>query len=266
MSKAKKNRDAGRVALQLAEGVFSRTVDLSLWFVIYLAALSTPQKVSGQLWRAQLAADDFISHVNYDVIKYAIMTAKRKGFVKKSRRHAWPEITLAGKKRLASVLPQYDEKRVWDGRMHLVTYDIPEKRRDDRGILRDYLRRIGCGRLQDSVWITPYNPIDTIRSFIDDRGLRGTVIVSDLGKDGSIGEEYLQELVVRIYKLETVNKRYEEWLRDRQEIKVTHWHIIQYLSILKDDPQLPFALLPQWWQGDRAYHKVKSYLQKLLLH
>src|SRR3989337_1644773 len=104
-------------------------------------------------------------------------------------RHAIPEITKEGRKRLRRLIPRYDEKRVWDGRMHLVTYDIPERRYSDRQLLRMYLKKIGCGRLQDSVWITPYNPVDIIRAFVEKHDLAGTVIVSDMGDGGAIGEE-----------------------------------------------------------------------------
>lgn len=266
MTRKKVTRDIGRAGLKLAEGLFSHTVDMSLWFIVYLSSMSMPQKTTGQLWRAQIAADQFINQINYDVIKRAIVNAKRKGYIKKSRRHAWPEITKAGKHRLASLLPQYDEKRVWDGRMHLVTYDIPEKRRKDRAIFREYLKRIGCGRLQDSVWMTPYNPIDTIRSFIDERELGGTIIISDLGKDGSIGEDNLQELIVRIYGLDKVNMRYEEWLDLANGEAVSHLQVIQYLSILHDDPQLPFQLLPDFWKGSQAYKRVRDHLQRLQIN
>ena len=40
--------------------------------------------------------------------------------------------------------------------------------------------------------------------------------------------------------------------------------IVSYLAILKDDPQLPFSLLPPWWKGDSAYQKVKMKMQKVV--
>jgi DNA-binding transcriptional regulator PaaX len=146
--------------------------------------------------------------------------------------------------------------------MHVITYDIPEKQSNDRKKLRQYLRIIGCGLLQESVWITPYNPIDILRNFIKDKQLNGNIIiVSDIGKDGSIGEEDLHAMIIRVYRLEEINKRYEFWLKDNNHID--HGSMIEYLFILKDDPQLPFALLPSWWKGDSAYKKVKDALEKV---
>lgn len=259
MKRKKFTKEVSRAALALAEGLFSHVVDLTLWTIVYMGELGLPQSTTGQIGRAKIGADQFLSRINYDVIKNALKTAQRRGWIKTRRRNAQPEITEEGKQRLASVIPQYDEKRLWDGKMHLVTYDIPETRKIDRELLREYLRRIGCAMLQESVWITPYNPIDLVRSFVEEKELSGTVIVSDLGKDGAVGEEDLRALLVRIYKFEELNERYEEWLSSVEDSDaIDHQAIIQFLAILKDDPQLPFALLPPWWKGDKVYSLVKS--------
>lgn len=261
MGKKGITRAVSRAALALAEGLFSHAVDLALWTVIYLGEVGLPQPTSGQVWRAQIAADHYLYQVNYDVIKNALKMARRNGWIKARQRNAPPEITEEGKRRLAGVIPQYDEKRTWDGRMHLVTYDIPEKRKVDRELLREYLKRIGCAMLQESVWITPYNPIDLVRSFVDEKELSGTVIVSDMGKDGAVGEEDLRSLLVRIYNLERLNERYEEWFSSIGELDyIDHFALIRYLAILADDPQLPFPLLPPWWKGDKSNALVTSQL------
>lgn len=257
----KVSRMVSRMAIAATEGVFAHAVDVTLWSLIYFAEMYQPQSVNGQLWRAQVAADRFLSKINYDTLKNALITAQKNRWVKKVRRGALPEITREGKKRLQSVLPVYDQKRVWDGRLHLVTYDIPERQKNHREILRQQLRRIGCGKLQDSVWITPYNPIDTLRTYINERDLAATVIISDLGADASIGEEDIGSLLVRVYGLMELNTRYKQWLEDvADEGGVDGQAVISYLSILKDDPQLPFALLPKWWKGDRSFAKMRNML------
>lgn len=253
-----------RAAIALTEGVFSHAVDMTLWLMVYFGELSIPFGTYGKSWRAIAAADRFLGEVNYDVIKNAIANAKRYGYLTRiTGRKSWPKITEEGKRRLASVIPRYDEVRTWDGRLHLVTYDIPEKRADDRYLLREYVKRIGCGRLQDSVWITPYNPIDLIRSFVGKRDLEGTIIVSDVGTDGAVGDEDIRALISRVYGLEALNDRYIKWLEEADE-EVDHWAAIKYLSILKNDPQLPFAILPPTWKGDVAYRRVKPHLQNVV--
>lgn len=254
------------IAARAGEGLLAYATDVALWTAIFTAELSLPQSTSGQVWRARVAADRFLRQWNYETIKTAIANARRQRLLRPAKRgrHATPQITEAGKKRLASIIPVYDQKRAWDGRMHLVTYDVPEKKRLDREALRGVLRGLGAGLLQDSVWITPYNPIDSLRTFIDERRLEGSVIVSDLGKDGAIGEENLASLVVRIWRLDLVNDRYEEWLREyKRSDQLDQWLVTGYLAILRDDPQLPFSLLPKWWKGEHTWRLVAPKLKVL---
>ncbi|MEK6624932.1 MAG: hypothetical protein AABY86_08190, partial [Bdellovibrionota bacterium] len=62
-----------------------------------------------------------------------------------------------------------------------------------------FLRKIGCGLLQESIWVTPFNPTELVREFVNDKNLAGTVLVSVLGKDGSIGGMTLEELIENVY-------------------------------------------------------------------
>lgn len=259
------SHNAIKIVNRASDGLFSFAVDMILWSAIFTLEVSSPFQSSGKVWRSGIEADKFLQRFNYEIIKTAMINAKRRGFIKKSKRHTWPEITEAGKRRLSNIVPMYDERRTWDKRLHVITYDIPEKQRKQRYLLRSQLEKIGCGRLQDSVWITPYNPIDTLRRFIEEHKLGGTVIISDMGKEGSVGEEHMHDLMVRIYRLEELNKQYEDWLEDNRE-EVDHYAIIQYLSILKHDPQLPFELLPSWWKGDKAYRQIQSVLKRVSLN
>lgn len=269
MKKAKRLLKAtGDIAKIASEGLFSYVTDVALWMAIFMAELSLPQSASNQVWRAQVTADRFLREWNYETIKTAIANARRQWLLKpvKRGRHANPEITEAGKRKLASIVPIYDEKRVWDGRMHLITYDVPERKRHDRDALRVIIRQLGAGRLQDSVWITPYNPVDILRKTIEEHRLDGSVIVSDLGKDGTIGEEDLESLVVRVWNLDKLNDRYEHWLREYgRSDGLDQWLVTTYLSILRDDPQLPFTVLPRWWKGDKAWRLVAPKIKELYL-
>ena len=70
-------------------------------------------------------------------------------------------ITSIGKKYLA-----YEQERValklkkgkrWDKRWRIIIFDIPEYRRGTRDKLRLTMRSAGFYRLQDSVWLYPYD-------------------------------------------------------------------------------------------------------------
>jgi hypothetical protein len=70
------------------------------------------------------------------------------------------EITNEGRKLLMRET-LYDtsrnRKRKWDGKWRVLIFDIPEFRKADRDSIRNTLISIGFMRLQDSVWIYPYD-------------------------------------------------------------------------------------------------------------
>lgn len=240
--------------LKMSEGIFGELIDVLLWEMVFLGVSSV--NFSRTTWQARVEADKFLEQVNFETIKNAIANARQKGFIKKANhKRAWPEITEEGKKRLKELVPHYDIKRVWDRRVYLITYDIPEKKKNSREFLRAFLRRLGCGMVQESVWLTPYNPKEVLEEFIGERNLVGNILVSDIGEDGSIGEEDLKTLIARIYKLNELNDQYKEFINKHRDkgksdrIQST----FEYLSILRNDPQLPFSLLPSDWVGEKAY-------------
>ena len=54
------------------------------------------------------------------------------------------------------------KKRRWDRRWRVVIFDIPERRKSVRVSLRRFMQEYGFVRLQDSVWIHPYDCEDLI--------------------------------------------------------------------------------------------------------
>ncbi|MFA6519901.1 MAG: CRISPR-associated endonuclease Cas2 [Candidatus Paceibacterota bacterium] len=54
------------------------------------------------------------------------------------------------------------QKKKWDGRWRMVVFDIPERRRRVRIRLRAFMSEIGFIRLQDSVWVYPYDCEDFV--------------------------------------------------------------------------------------------------------
>ncbi len=53
-------------------------------------------------------------------------------------------------------------KKKWDGRWRMVVFDVPERRRAVRGRLCIAMREVGFVRLQDSVWVYPYDCEDFV--------------------------------------------------------------------------------------------------------
>ncbi len=93
--------------------------------------------------------------------------------------------------------------------------------------------------------------------------ISGEVLISDIGPDGSLGEQSLENLVAKAYKLDELDQEYQEFIK---AFPVSTKHDEQkrldaafcYHGILSRDPQLPFELLPDWWSGDKAWHRYHS--------
>ncbi len=86
----------------------------------------------------------------------------RRGFIKYEKRNGKRCLALTdkGERELA----RYEEGQLtlsvpkkWDGKWHILVFDIWEKRKRVRDELREFLRHLGFMRLQDSVWVYPYD-------------------------------------------------------------------------------------------------------------
>lgn len=132
----RKRRIQKRDLLIQTEGVFEHAVDATLGLLAYVTSLSTPTLSNNSAFKARLDSEVFLRSVNYETIKNALITARRKRYVIR-RRRALPEITHEGKKRLHAAIPQYDEFRIWDGRLHMIVM-IFQKSTVRHGIYCDF--------------------------------------------------------------------------------------------------------------------------------
>lgn len=250
--------------LKASGGVASYLADFLLFMITYGVELSTAGYGSKAAGKAYARATQEFSGVKEKSTLRSLENLKRKGYIKYSRGQSDVEITAAGKKRLRRVVPVYEKRRKWDGRLYLITYDIPKNKRVTRGYLRDRLKTLGCGMLQKSVWISPYDPREVLRKFIRYNRLEGEVLISYVGKDSNIAGTDFKELVRRVYHLDDLNKRYIEFLKSPLEKWPRYRVATVFYSILKDDPQLPFELLSRDWEGGKAYRRFSAIVKKYL--
>lgn len=91
-------------------------------------------------------------------VNRSVERLERAGLVKKDER-GFVEVTLKGQKRLAEIeRADYELPRPkrWDGKWRIVSFDIKEKRREVRALLRMTLEAVGFVHLHHSVWVYPY--------------------------------------------------------------------------------------------------------------
>ena len=164
-------------------------------------------------------------------------------------------LTVEGEKRLRTILPDYKRTSFWDGKLWLITYDIANDKRRTRDKFRKWLIEIGCRMIQESVWLSIKDPTPWIKNFLAVSKKR-SIIISCLGKDGSVGSENLSELLNRVFELSKLNNKYIEWIESSEKYLNDEERKLglgfRYLSLLKSDPMFPKELLPSGWVGGKA--------------
>jgi len=140
----------------------------------------------------------------------------------------------------------------------LVSYSVPESRRDERHRLRRHLQAIGCGSVATGLWICPGHLVDEVESILRDLGLREHATVFVTGTPRVAGS--FARSAARWWDLERVARRHREFLErfepaaaappePREAFAVytralDAWRPLPYL-----DPGLPPAALPGDWPG-----------------
>lgn len=255
-----KRKEIIHIVGKASEGLFETVTD-SLLLATYLSLTNMTVRNTYQAFRAGEEAHRMLNEINYQTIKKVTYNMITKGLLKRISKQGREEIAITkfGRERLEAIIPVFRVNRPWDGHLYLISYDIPTQSNDARNLLREYIRRTGGALLQESLWINPYNPTRILSDFVAEHDIPGSVLVSKLGKDGAIGEEKLSDLIRRVYRLDDLDERYESFLHAHTKRDDGLPHLfggaVSYLSILKDDPQLPFPLEPDGFPATRAYKR-----------
>lgn len=97
----------------------------------------------------------------YRNIDQALRNLSRNGYIKMSgtRGQRFVELTRKGAGLVESLFAaeyRIPEPAFWNGKWHILVFDMSERRRKARNQLRTLLANAGFVRLQDSVWVYPY--------------------------------------------------------------------------------------------------------------
>lgn len=240
-----KKRKTTKLISQITKGLFTSLTDLVLWYIFFsveMGFVGSPRNIN----KAYFLSQENLKKFNSQTIMKAVARTKARGFIKNDF-----SLTKEGKERLERVLPKFFGKRKWDGNWHLVIYDIPEKFKYRRNILRENLKCLGFGQLQASVWVSPFNFFGEVEKIIRDYGLMPYVIFSISDK---LGKKEARILAQSVWHLRELDALYGDLLvKLKKESKGDLY--FEYLQILEKDPQLPNELLPSGWRG-KAVNKI----------
>ena len=166
----------------------------------------------------------------------------------------------------------------WDEKWRLVVFDIPEEKRKLRDYLRRYLITLGFGKVQRSIWISPYDFSGVIQRYarklkLSDyifqitadkfKGLSGAALVQNFWDLKDIHNKYL-ELIERYTgkKVELAELIIKAPRRKNISNKIIREHLLwDYQSIYSRDPNLPPEFLPDDWGGEKAKKFIDSFFE-----
>lgn len=121
-------------------------------------ALLVPNAISAMKRLRLLPSIQVISTINR-----SRQNLLRKGFLKYE--NGFLRLTSAGRLQMEILEQKHrniENPKKWDERWRMLIFDIPEKRKGTREKIRRTLNTLGFERLQDSVWIYPYDCEDLI--------------------------------------------------------------------------------------------------------
>jgi len=238
--------------IKISEGLLSSLTNLILVFVNCGYEFITDPKTARSLGYGLYKIDKRMEKINYLTIKRAIKNAREKGWIKEDLR-----ISREGKRRLENIFLKYSPPGQWDGSWYLVSFDIPEKLHGKRDILRENLKTLGFGKLQNSVWISAYNLLGDVQKIVKNYSLGPYVILAISSKVGQMNSKNLAEKIWKLSEIQNKYKRFIDDFKNKQSFSVPKLYF-KYHNILRGDPFLPKQLLPETWKGKEAY---KLYLR-----
>lgn len=153
-------------------------------------------------------------------------------------------------------------KDKWDGKWRILSYEIPEKKRDLRDRLRREVAGWGLGPWHRSFWLTPHPIIDNLRSLVSQK--EEEQYIQAFEASHVFGNREI--LIEKVWQKSLLDKKYREVFKRWHDIlshegdKMSKYQkvINEYVSILRDDPGLPAELIGQNWIGVEAFNIYKE--------
>jgi phenylacetic acid degradation operon negative regulatory protein len=211
----------------------------------------------------------------------AVSRLARQGLIARRRtggRTPVISLTDAGRSRLAAN-PESKWKRKWDGIWYLLSYDVPERDRSYRNVLRDFLKQHRLGRLHHSAWVTPWDIRPEYHDLCEAASVGSFAVL--LHAQVAFGTDDA-EIVRKAWPWTQIERSQIAYLENHGKLlaaaksgqlrgtalqKLPYEELSDYSAAMGLDPLLPRSLWPDTYRGPEvhAFHAafVKE-LQRLL--
>lgn len=165
--------------------------------------------------------------------------------------------------------------RKWDGRWHILAFDLPHGAGRARAKFWRWLRANHFGKLQGSVWIRP-DAVPEIEEAMTEAGLDASMAMLFAGEVAGRGQP--REIAAQAWDFGAINRAYREYggfaervagqcekkaLSSARLKEALTEDRIQWWAAVQQDPLLPKSLAPRGYEGPNAWNARCRLLQKL---
>ena len=213
----------------------------------------TKQTISGLLKEVLIEKDTESQNVEGSISKFPIYKITEKGFSK-----------------LCLEFPSFRFlKYTWDGKWRILSYEIPEKKRELRDKLRREVAGWGLGPWHRSFWVTPHPIIENLKALVSQK--EEEQYIQAFESEHVFGNKEI--LIEKVWQRSLLDKRYRELFKKWHEVlssnpentsedaaKLSKFALViaEYVNVLRTDPGLPTELIGSKWIGFEAYNIFKE--------
>ncbi len=193
----------------------------------------------------------------------------KEGMIEKDEKENSYRLTNVGFRDLCIRFPYFRfMKEKWDGKWRILSYEIPEKKRELRDKLRREVVGWGLGPWHRSFWLTPHPIIENLRGLVSQK--EEEKYIQAFEADYVFGDREI--LIEKVWQKSSLDKKYRELFKKWHDILSSESDklhkfttvITEYVSILKEDPGLPSDLLGESWIGFESF-KIFKEIRSILL-
>ena len=192
----------------------------------------------------------------------------KEGTIEKSDIENNYRLTKKGFAELSLEFPFFRYLKIsWDGKFRIISYEIPEKKREIRDRLRREMQGWGLGPWHRSFWVTPHPIINTLKDLVFQK--EEEQYIQAFEADHKFGKKEI--LIEKVWNKSSLDKSYRDLFKkwhnilsdDMEKSDKLKKIIADYIDILRIDPGLPKELIGENWigfEGWNIFKEIKSIL------
>ena len=187
----------------------------------------------------------------------------KEGAIKKISENEEYVLTDSGFESLSFEFPFFRFlKQKWDMKWRIISYEIPEAKRELRDRLRREMQGWGLGPWHRSFWLTPHPVIKQLKTLVT--GKAEEQYIQAFESDHSFGNRDI--LIEKVWGKSALDKQYrglfKKWheilSKDGDKIEKFQHVVDEYITLLRVDPGLPVELMGEAWIGYEAMNIFKE--------